>query len=308
MNTSSNEIWKNWQDYKSFELRAHRFRKEMLTVFYDYLGIKPEYNVLDGGCGTGVFTRYLAGGLTKGRITGFDINERSIEYGRLKLKECSLEDKVTLETADGFRLPYLDDAFDAVTNYTYIGVLSDPVAGMKELIRVCKPGGTVSCVVATNSIPAIDWQGDYPFEGAEKLQQLAALENRIFAKYAHDPSDLMQSSEWHAFRYPKMFDVCGLKDIHIYPVAHVISYTDTQYPLEYRRMLVEEELSVNIEWVKDRYRSKREIYHKHGFQDKNFNDLISLLEAKMKYLQDNLETDKSFEWHGGFNFIVAGTK
>ena len=69
--------------------------------------------MLDGGCGTGVFTRYLAGGLTKGRITGFDINERSIEYGRLKLKECSLEDKVTLETADGFRLPYLDDAFDA---------------------------------------------------------------------------------------------------------------------------------------------------------------------------------------------------
>jgi SAM-dependent methyltransferase len=308
LGNDSNEIWKNWQNYKSFELRAHRFRPEMLPVFYCYLGIQPEDDVLDGGCGTGVFTRYLAGGLTSGSMTGFDINENFIEYGKQKLKEYSLEDKVKLEVADGFHLHYADNTFDAVTNYTYIGVLSDPVAGLTELIRVCRPGGIVSCVIAANSIPTVDWQGDYTFEGAERLQELSALENKIFARYAHDPFDFKQSSEWHAFRYPKMFDMCGLTDIHIYPFAHLISYTDTQYPLEYRKMLVKEEVTDDIEWVKGRYNSKHEIYHQHGFSERDYIELVSLLEAKVEYLMENIETDKSFEWHGGFNFIVTGIK
>jgi len=308
MKANSNDLWKEWQNYKSFELRSHRFRQEMLPVFYYYLGIKPEYNVLDGGCGTGVFTRYLAGGLTCGKITGFDINEHFIEYGKAKIKECLLDDKVTLELADGYNLHYDDDTFDAVTNYTYIGVLSDPIAGLKELIRVCRPGGTISCVIATNKIPSIRWQGDYPFDGADRLQRLSMLESKIFSDYAHEPSDLLQSEEWHAFRYPKMFDMCGLKDIHIYPMAHIISYTDTQYPLEHRKLLVKEELSEEIEWIKDRYGKKRDIYNQHGFSDSDFNDLISLLKTKADYLEDNLETDKSYEWQGGFNFIVTGIK
>jgi ubiquinone/menaquinone biosynthesis C-methylase UbiE len=308
MNTSSNEIWQNMQNYKSFELREHRFRKEMLPVFYYYLGISPHSSVLDGGCGTGVFTRYLASGLIDGKITGFDINKGFIEYGKTKIKELSLEEKSTLEVADGFNLHYADNSFDAVTNYTYIGVLSDPVAGLAELIRVCKVGGMVSCVVASNSIPTISWQGDYLFDGADKLQALTVLENSIFTNFACSSSDLRQSEEWHGFRYPKMFETCGLKNIHIYPMAHIISYSDTQYPLEYRRVLVNEEIKEDMEWITSRYQKKRELYHQHGFGDEDLDLLLSLLAKKAEYLTNNLETDKSFEWHGGFNFIVAGTK
>ena len=124
MNTNSNKIWTEWQSYKGFEQRAYRFTDEMLPLFFKWLGINQHSHILDAGCGTGVFGRYLAGRLTNGQVTGFDINEGFIEYGKERLKELSLSGKVRLELADGFNLHYADNTFDAVTNYTYIGVLS----------------------------------------------------------------------------------------------------------------------------------------------------------------------------------------
>ena len=147
INKSSNDIWKSWQNFSGFENRSFRFTDDMRPLFYKWLGITPESYVLDAGCGTGVFARYLASDLKGGHIDGFDINERFIEYGKNKLDELSLTDKVTLTLDDGFNLSFNDNTYDAVTNYTYIGVLSDPVAGLREMIRVCKPGGVVSCVV-----------------------------------------------------------------------------------------------------------------------------------------------------------------
>ena len=178
---SSSAYWKSTTNYQSFELRAHRFRDDMLPVFSKWLGISEASKVLDGGCGSGVFTRFLAEGLTTGHITGFDVNETFIAFGNEKIKELGLDNKVTLEVADGYRLHYPDDCFDAVTNYTYIGVLSDAKAGMEELARVCKKGGIVSCVIATNAFPGIAYEGGYPFDGAERLQQLAEKEWNIFS-------------------------------------------------------------------------------------------------------------------------------
>ncbi len=306
--TSSNEIWKAFQRPDSFEQRTHRFRVDMRPLLFQWLGITPESRVLDGGCGSGVFTRYLAGGLASGHITGFDINEGFIEYGRKKAEELGLGRKMTLETADGFHLHYPDNTFDAVTNYTYIGVLSDPAAGMGELVRVCKPGGVVSCVIATNAIPYISWQGGYPFEGAQELQRLAALENVIFGSYARKASDWKQSDKWDVFRYPQLFEACGLSGIHMYPFGHLICYSDSAYPLEYRKQLAQGETEEEISWLKSRYLGKEDIYAQHGFSGGDFDRLVSLLETKLDYIKKHFDADHSHEWHGGFNFIVTGIR
>ena len=308
MNTSSNEIWKAWQGYKDFELREHRFREEMRPIFYHYLGITPDSSILDAGCGTGVFGRYLAKDLQKGHVTGFDINEGFIDFGKLRLKELSLDDKVTLELDDGFNLHYADNSFDAVTNYTYIGVLSDPIAGLCELIRVCKPNGVVSCVIATQSIQTVHWQGDYPFVGADELQILSAQESKIYTSFARSGNDFHQNAEWHAFRYPKMFEQCGLAEIHIYPFAHLICYNDEIYPFDYRKKLALDEVESEITWVKSRYHDKKEIYNNHGFTDSDLSRLMALLETKHEYLNQYFDQDKSYEWQGSMNFIVVGKK
>lgn len=305
---SSNEIWKAWQNYSGFENRSFRFIEDMRPLFYKWLGITPNSYILDAGCGTGVFARYLAKDITTGHVDGFDINQGFIEYGTQKLKELDLSDKITLRLDDGFDISTPDNTYDAVTNYTYIGVLSDPVAGLKELIRVCKPGGVVSCVIATNSIPPIVWQGDYPFEGADELQRLSNEEQHIFSKYARKKTDFNQSEEWHALRYPKMFELCGLKHIQIHPFAYTFNYNDEKYPLEYRQELLKKEIQDDIVWIESRFNDKKEIYEEHGFDEGKLNRLIELMKRKLDYVSGNFAEDNSFEWTGGFNFIVTGVK
>jgi SAM-dependent methyltransferase len=226
------------------------------------------------------------------------------------LKELSLADKVILELADGFNLHYADYTFDAVTNYTYIGVLSDPITGMRELIRVCKHGGTVSCVIATNSFPVVWWQGDYPFDGADELQRLMRVENDIFSKYVQKnlSKSLNQSTEWGVLRYPKMFEVCGLKHINIHPYAYTFNYNDENIPMDYRKNLLCGETEEEINWLTSRYEENKPIYNEHGFNDADFSQLKSLLNTKLEYIQTKFENDRSYEWRGGFNFIVTGIK
>ena len=308
MNNSSNAIWKAQQNYSGFENRAFRFTDDMRPLFFKWLGISSDSYVLDAGCGTGVFTRYLAAGLDKGHIDGFDINEGFIEYGIRKLQELQLTEKVSLKVDDGFALSCDDNAYDAVTNYTYIGVLSDPVAGLREMIRVCRPGGVVSCVVATNAIPPVGWQGDYPFEGADELQVLSNMEAAIFAKHVRKISNLRQSQQWHALRYPKLFEFCGLRHIAIHPFGYTFNYNDETYPLSYRQELLLKEIHDDMNWITSRYNSGKEIYEANGFSGQQFERLMELMERKQEYVTNHFAEDRSFEWTGGFNFIVTGIK
>jgi ubiquinone/menaquinone biosynthesis C-methylase UbiE len=298
------------QGYAGYEQREYRFTDEMRPMFFKWLGIEGTSHILDAGCGTGVFGRYLAKGLTTGRVTGFDINEGFIEYGRKRLEELGLSQKMTIEVGDGFNLRYADNSFDVVTDYTYLGVLSDPMAGLKEKIRVCKPGGRVSCVVSAMSAPSIWWQGDYSFEGAQELQQLATMESDIHHKHVWKSisARLYQGTEWHERRYMKLFDLCGLTSIKLHPYAYTINYNDDTLPLEHRKNLLYDETNSEVGYLSWRYNENKEVYKEHNFGDAEFERLTELLKVKLEYVNNDFANDKSYEWRGGFIFIVTGEK
>jgi len=314
----SNEIWKNESNYNNWELRKHRFMDEMRPIFFQYLGIAPNSSVLDSGCGTGVLTRYIAHGLkigcigeqlaqpttSPGKIIGFDISKNLIDYGNIRVTDENLSDVCKLIEADGFNLPFEENTFDAVTNYTYLGVLSDPVAGLKEMIRVCKSGGTVSAIFPGKRV---SWKGEYPSDFSNRLNELYEKQEEIYQKYILNPSAMyFQSSEWPSSRYPKMFDMCGLKSVHIYSVASAFSYSDCRWPIDYRKYQINTGISDDIRIIT--HRSQITGFEKYGFTKKDFAELIELLNEKQKYLLDNIETDRSFELDAGHQIIVTGTK
>jgi len=301
VNYNSTEYWKNATSYTSLELRSHRFQDDMLPVLFKWLGISEQSLVLDGGCGTGVFTRYLAKGLTTGHITGFDISRAFIDFGNNKLKELGIEHKTTLEIADGHNLHYTDNHFDAVTNYTYLGLLENQEVGLKELIRVCKKGGVVSTFGSTNRGAGGGFTGNYPFDGAERLIMLLDKSYEIF-------NDLLGKGSPAQLSEPVLFESCGLSEINIYPFAHLMCYNNAGLPIEYRKTLAISETSDELRMAKGRYDENEEKYNEQGFTLDNQHELISLLERKIEYLSNHFEKDKSYEWRAGFNYIVTGKK
>jgi ubiquinone/menaquinone biosynthesis C-methylase UbiE len=302
--TSSNSIWVNADNYSDWELsRPQIFREEARDLFFTYFRIKPSDLVLDGGCGSGVLTRFIAKGLQEGKITGFDISKSFVDFGNHRVHEEDLADRAKIVLEDGYHLSFKDNTFDSVVNHTYLGVLSDPVAGLKELIRVCKVGGNVSASVSTRNLK-VTWQGDYPIDGMDRITDLMEKYERVYRKVM--TPILKQNAYWHANRYPKLFSECGLNNISINPIASTFAYDDPYWSEEYSIQKITTEMDHEIEIYEEH--KGNPLFAEYGFSKEEFDELIGLLRQKQDYLLKNFRLDTSWEWTASLHFIVTGTK
>jgi ubiquinone/menaquinone biosynthesis C-methylase UbiE len=108
--------------------------------------------VLDCGTGTGVLIRALPANLARRlRIHGVDrspgmLTRAAIELGRVP-------SAVELHRADVRRLPFPSGGFDVVMSAHMLEHLSDPLDGLREMVRVLRPGGTLLLVTTRPSVP-----------------------------------------------------------------------------------------------------------------------------------------------------------
>ena len=103
-------------------------------------------DALDVGAGTGELVRQLlrAGAHS---VIGADFSPAMLEVGRRKLGR---EPRVRWLIADALRLPFPDASFDCVTNAFLMRNLVDLPAGLREMVRVLKPGGRLACLDITH--------------------------------------------------------------------------------------------------------------------------------------------------------------
>ena len=98
-------------------------------------GIGPGMAVLDVGCGSGAFlelaARHGAG------VAGLDASEALLAIARRRVPEADLR------VGDMRRLPFGDDAFDAVTGFNSFFLAPDMTEAVREAGRVTRPGGPV---------------------------------------------------------------------------------------------------------------------------------------------------------------------
>src|SRR5580700_2292563 len=108
----------------------------------EYLEPVEGKRVLEVACGRGGFSRLLA---TKGAIVcGADFSESAIQIAKDKLARIpALADRVTYQQADAQKLPFDDAAFDIVISCETIEHVPDHRAAVREMYRVCKPGGAL---------------------------------------------------------------------------------------------------------------------------------------------------------------------
>lgn len=94
--------------------------------------------VLEVGVGTGKNIPYYPENID---ITAIDFSQKMLSKAREKAKELNKE--VELIYMDAQAMEFRDNTFDTVFTTCVFCSVPDPVKGLKEIRRVCKPGGKI---------------------------------------------------------------------------------------------------------------------------------------------------------------------
>jgi SAM-dependent methyltransferase len=124
-------------------LRSHRTRTVDNSAAYVADRFRPGVRVLDVGCGPGTITVDMAERVAPGVVTAIDTAADVIEEATA-LAAAQGVTNIEFGVADVYALPYPDDSFDVVHAHQVLQHLTGPVAALREMRRVCRPGGVVA--------------------------------------------------------------------------------------------------------------------------------------------------------------------
>ncbi len=145
--------------------------------------------VLDLCCGTGDLAFSLARG-AKARIVGADFSHSMLVRAREKsAAEAGKNWRIPFFEADALRLPFAEGSFDLVTTAFGFRNLANYADGLREILRVLKPGGTVGILEFTE--PAPGFAGDvYRFYCQKVLPKIGGIISGDAAAYAYLPKSV----------------------------------------------------------------------------------------------------------------------
>ncbi|MET9517546.1 class I SAM-dependent methyltransferase [Streptomyces sp. NPDC002994] len=148
-------------------LRSHSWRTAANSAAYLLDELRPGLDVLDVGCGPGTITADLAALVTPGRVTAVDAAEDVVVRAREVAAERGLAN-VDFAVADVHALDFPDDSFDVVHAHQVLQHVGDPVRALREMRRVCRPGGIVAA--RDSDYAAMTWFPEVPL--MDEWQQL----------------------------------------------------------------------------------------------------------------------------------------
>ncbi len=109
-------------------------------VLCEDAGLTAGKDVLDVACGSG--NTALAAARRGARVSGLDLYDKLIERAKVRAQAEGLQ--VDFRAGNAEQLPYADASFDFVVSTFGVMFVPNQERAAAELLRVCKPGGTIA--------------------------------------------------------------------------------------------------------------------------------------------------------------------
>ena len=126
---------------EAYDRHIGRYGRELARALIAAAGVRPGGRALDVGCGPGALTTELVALLGAAHVAAVDPSAPFADACRRRLPG------VHVEVAPGEALPFEDDAFDHALAQLVVNFMTDPLAGVSEMRRVTRAGGTVAAAV-----------------------------------------------------------------------------------------------------------------------------------------------------------------
>lgn len=188
-----------------------RWRKKVLQL----VGKKEPKRILDIATGTGDLAIMMAE-LQPEKITGLDISPGMLEIGRQKIDSKRLSSNIEMVLGDAENIPFEDNYFEAITVSFGVRNFENLEKGLKEILRVLKPGGIF--VVLETAVPT-----KTPFKQGYKWHStyVLPLVGKLFSKdkAAYDYLSKSANAFPHGAAFTAILDRCGFSDSKAIPVT-----------------------------------------------------------------------------------------
>ncbi len=168
-------------------LQSHRWRTAENSAGYLLPSLHSGQDLLDIGCGPGTITVDLARLLAPGCVIGMDIAEAPLGEARRLAADAGAT--VEFRVGDVYRLPLPDDAVDVVHAHQVLQHLTSPVAALREMARVCRPGGVIA--VRDVDYAAMTW-----FPADEGLDAWLRLYSEVARRNGAEPDAGRRLRSW----------------------------------------------------------------------------------------------------------------
>jgi ubiquinone/menaquinone biosynthesis C-methylase UbiE len=265
-------------------------------LYSSFLNIKPGQRIVDVGCGTGDFTRFLATiSDGKAKILGVDSNEKSIKAAIADTKKTGLSRTVSYQIGDVYKLPLGDRYADLTCCRTLLMHLPDPVKAVTEMARVTKIRGSVTAIEPGGMTGFYDPND----EAYAKLGRQAS-------NAWHEGIKKLERKEYRiGEKLPGIFQKAGLSEIKAEIQADAWLYSDPRRKLRD----VKDELRFDHSMFKDRRRRDRKYLIAGGMSSSKITYYFNRMESRTKQLlsdDQKLRDDPSL--YGATFFLVSGKR